>query len=370
MANMLEVEVVAVSAYSIGDPDSIQNSIRVIAGSLARVVLCTTYQVDLASIAEAADREGLLSKGYAWVLTALMDFNDIISQSPDPEKTRQRLTGWMLVANNLDDALSARFQEVFRSEPLEHLNRPRILENSVSETIVSNMDEYCAAHYDAVWTAAIAMSSMDLGEDGTVDKGALLLAIRNVSFEGASGQVLFGQDGDRDPSGVPMLLQNLRPTSRRSGSLGLSRVATWAWVSDGGESGTLSRQGAEAPCWPGGGRNWSAPADAANCADGFFFSKVSAQCEQCPPGTALRHDSCELCPLGTFSSGWGAVQCAKCQVGYTNARGMSECTPCPRNTVRGAASPGINVSECLCVVGYYSQLGVATVGTECETLTA
>eukprot|EP00961_Rhodomonas_salina_P236185 3192030-Rhodomonas_salina.2 len=220
MANMLEVEVVAVSAYSIGDPDSIQNSIRVIAGSLARVVLCTTYQVDLASIAEAADREGLLSKGYAWVLTALMDFNDIISQSPDPEKTRQRLTGWMLVANNLDDALSARFQEVFRSEPLEHLNRPRILENSVSETIVSNMDEYCAAHYDAVWTAAIAMSSMDLGEDGTVDKGALLLAIRNVSFEGASGQVLFGQDGDRDPSGVPMLLQNLRPTSRRSGSLG------------------------------------------------------------------------------------------------------------------------------------------------------
>eukprot|EP00961_Rhodomonas_salina_P294160 3934334-Rhodomonas_salina.1 len=66
------------------------------------------------------------------------------------------------------------------------------------------------------------MSRMDVGDDGSVDQGLLLSAIRNVSFEGASGLVKFDEAGERDASNQPMIMKNLRPTMGTDGKMSLS----------------------------------------------------------------------------------------------------------------------------------------------------
>eukprot|EP00961_Rhodomonas_salina_P146962 1978335-Rhodomonas_salina.1 len=178
-ANEAGVEVVASSDFALGDAQKIENAVTVIAETTARIVVCISYDEDLARVAEVADRVGMLIEGYAWILPALSDIGAIIATSSDPAKTQQYFTGWMVVAlNPLHSGLDARYREVKESEPLEHLN-VGILDGSVSESTVKGCDGYCAAIYDAIWTAAIAMSSMELAEDGSVDKAALLTAIRN-----------------------------------------------------------------------------------------------------------------------------------------------------------------------------------------------
>eukprot|EP00961_Rhodomonas_salina_P264760 3578530-Rhodomonas_salina.1 len=93
---------------------------------------------------------------------------------------------------------------------------------------------------------------MELAEDGSVDKAALLTAIRNVSFEGGSGQVKFDEVGERD-SEQPMILKNVRATEGPDGVVSLSLVTTWRWRS---ESGVMQRESSDPPIWPGGRRGW------------------------------------------------------------------------------------------------------------------
>lgn len=89
-------------------------------------------------------------------------------------------------------------------------------------------DIYSAFMYNAVWTAALAMAQVGIAADGSVDNAALLQAIRQVSFEGATGPVKYDSIGERDFFQTPITIKNARLTGdRRTGAL--SMVETWRW---------------------------------------------------------------------------------------------------------------------------------------------
>lgn len=108
------------------------------------------------------------------------------------------------------------------------------------------------------------MGRVGVAEDGSLDKAALLKAIREVEFEGASRQVRYDSSGERDESETPVILKNARAITTDDGrrAAGVAMVETWQWWP--GESGGLKRVGGDenAPVWPGGGApTWTVPPD-------------------------------------------------------------------------------------------------------------
>jgi hypothetical protein len=362
------VEIMSTILYKLGDEAGIREVVAAIGESVARVIVVIAYDSDLPAIAAAADEEEMLTPGYAWVLNNGNNIHYAVESSPNPEKTRKQLEGWMMFFfQPFYGEAGLRFQHVFENEPFQHLAHP-VFEGGLTEEIVSSpCDFFCGLIYDAVWTAAIAIGRVGVAADGSVDKAALLRAIRNVSFDGATGRVRFDPEtGERDPKSLPLLLLNLRPSQRRDGEPSLSPVLTWQFWQDAGEQGgRLEEKSDEPPVWPGGARSWTPPQDRMVCPDGHVYQRSTLRCEPCPPGSRLLVDRCEECEVGTFSAEAGAAQCSRCQVGFANETGQTACHACPANTVRSAASHGVSITECLCVVGFYSLEGPGHACREC-----
>eukprot|EP00961_Rhodomonas_salina_P025070 337869-Rhodomonas_salina.1 len=148
---------------------------------------------------------------------------------------------------------------------------------------------------------------MEPEADGSLDKHRLLQAIRNVSFDGATGRVAFDERGERDGGALPLLMKNIRPVVGSDGEVTLSEVVTWKWY--GGE-GRLDAESERAPIWPGGAEAWELPIQVQECGPGLVFSVDSLQCEPCPAGegkegsVCVRYDAFVgvLVPMG-----WGSV---------------------------------------------------------------
>eukprot|EP00961_Rhodomonas_salina_P264752 3578331-Rhodomonas_salina.1 len=159
------VEVVIAAGFALGDRSEVAGAVRQVAESGARITVCLAFAADMAVIAAEVDSQGLLSTGHAWIIhrTAL---KDVVAASDEPDKTLQRLTGWLV--GTIDASLGekgVRFQEVLESEPLNGLNNS-VLGGELTEALIKEpCDMFCIAVYDAVWTAAIAMSRMELAED-------------------------------------------------------------------------------------------------------------------------------------------------------------------------------------------------------------
>eukprot|EP00961_Rhodomonas_salina_P235256 3179809-Rhodomonas_salina.1 len=150
----------------------------------------------------------------------------------------------------------------------------------------------CGTAIDAVWTAAIAISRVGVAEDGSVDKALLLTAIRNVSFEGASGWVEFDEKGERESASMSLILKNMRPVTGTDGAVTIATLPTFRWQSTEDGQGSLVRESNDPPLWPGGERAWQFPHEVMDCETGFVFSTSSLQCELCPAGTVVGGNEC------------------------------------------------------------------------------
>eukprot|EP00961_Rhodomonas_salina_P276088 3729805-Rhodomonas_salina.1 len=264
-ASRAGVDVVTTPSFALGDQTTIEQAVEQVAESGARVTICAAFDTDIAAIAAAADSLGLLRSGYAWIVGNSVSVEALMSASPHPASTVEHVAGWFFASiDPLYDGGFEQFQNAFLSEPLQHLNHSG-LEGLVSEDVISGgqCDQFCALAYDAVWTAAIALARVGLAGDGSVDKEALLSAIRNVSFDGASGSVRYGSEtGERDTSLLPLIIKNIIQEVGADGKGSLSSVTRFRW-----QSGTLRQEGSEPPVWPGGERGWQLPLEVVECAD-------------------------------------------------------------------------------------------------------
>eukprot|EP00961_Rhodomonas_salina_P189132 2551849-Rhodomonas_salina.1 len=207
------VEILVTAQFALGERSQIQLAVSRLVETGARIIICLAFNSDVSQIAQIADNAGMLDAGFAWITTNDFALDSVLSASEDPEKTQEQLTGWIVAGLDVFAGdLGPRFRDVMDNTPLQHLNHA-VLDGALSEEVMASgaCDQYCAMMYDAFWTVAIAMSKVGVGDDGSVDKVALLSAIRGVSFEGASGQVTFNEVGERDASEQPLILQNLRP---------------------------------------------------------------------------------------------------------------------------------------------------------------
>eukprot|EP00961_Rhodomonas_salina_P199675 2693408-Rhodomonas_salina.1 len=319
-ASALQVEIAVITDFQFGEEEQIDSAISALAEQSIRIVICAAYHSDFPVIAASADKYGMLREGFAWIIPFDVAIDDVVAFSRDPASTFKHITGWLTAAiDPMYGEGALLFQNVLESEAVQHLNHSG-LEGLVTEDVIKGgqCDVYCGLIYDALWTAAIALARVGLAQYGSVDKEALLSAIREVSFEGASGRLQYLETGERDTSLLPLVVKNVRPSSRRAGESTLSAVETWRWwpdtVLDDDIMGRLDRQSSEPPVWPGGGSNWTVPVDMTVCPSGYVYSQETVKCEPCPPGSHLVDRECVPCPQGTFSDQYGAVQCSRCQV--------------------------------------------------------
>lgn len=215
------------AVFFLDDLSEIDAAVGRLAQSGVRIAVCASFEPELSDIAAAAERHGMLHTGYAWILVGSPSLQDVISHSQDPEKTQQRLMGWLVGSVNDLDEFVERYRTVFQNEPVEHVG-DRALDEALAEAVADGLcDGYCGMMYDAVWTAAIAISRRDVADDGSVDRDALLREIRNVEFEGATGRVQYdAETGERDASEQPMMLSNLRLDA--DGRLAI--MPAWRWL--------------------------------------------------------------------------------------------------------------------------------------------
>lgn len=297
------VDIVIAADFTSGKTARIEQAVASLAASRARVIVCAMYNDDLAAITEAADRLGLLQKGYSWILASESGIAEAVAASPDPQRTQSRLTGWLTAGfDYFEDENGPRFQLMLENDLTEDLSKYGLeegLEPQVKQAIDSGpCDQYCRTIYDAVWTAAIAIRRVGVGHDGAVDKRALLSAIRNVSFWGATGRVALDREsGEREATAMPLLLKNLRPVERRSGTA-LAAVLTWTWVEGDGGGGVLQAISTSPPIWPGRGSTWAVPLDSVECDGGYVFDNATVSCVGCAKGTAKDQDRCVRCAPG------------------------------------------------------------------------
>eukprot|EP00961_Rhodomonas_salina_P217255 2935513-Rhodomonas_salina.1 len=165
-SSQLGVEVVASSGFSLNDPSGIEKAVSLVAESGARVTLCIVFPADLEVILEVADGLGLLSTGYAWV-TSQQTLEALLSGVADPARTSKQLAGLLeMQMDLLDGPRGPRFHQVLHNTLIENLDN-RVFGDVLTEALIKKdpCDGYCATIYDAVWTAAIAMSRMELAED-------------------------------------------------------------------------------------------------------------------------------------------------------------------------------------------------------------
>lgn len=342
------MEILISADFALGSAADTEVAVSRVGSTGARVILLVAYGNEVLNVYAAAKKLDLLAD-YLWVIPFDIDLQAVASGSADQEATRAGMVGWIsCFPDPMYDNRMAWFQEQLASAPRHHLN------HSGLEGLLGDgpgvCDSYCPFMYDAVWTVAIAVGRVGVAEDGSLDKAALLKAIREVEFEGASRQVRYDSSGERDESETPVILKNARAITTDDGrrAAGVAMVETWQWWP--GESGGLKRVGGDenAPVWPGGGApTWTVPPDRIICPLGTVLSQLSLECEACPPGTRPvispldNHPSCVNCPAGThsFSAGPGELAvCQLCQPGSAAEEGAAECTLCPAGSA--ADAPG------------------------------
>lgn len=100
------------------------------------------------------------------------------------------------------------------------------------------------------------------------------------------------------------------------------------------------------------------------CPEGTFREEVGeSTCAPCPAGryreAGTREDRCTACPPGTYGPFEGASSCISCVAKgaafYQERAGQVECDRCPLLTRRPGGTPGLNVTECHCAAGAYSE---------------
>jgi len=212
---------------------------------------------------------------------------------------------------------------------------------------------YVGFAYDAVLAIAKALHAMEVnGEllpNQVLSQTIFRQRLRNVTFAGASGTILF--DDNLEPAQGRYLIVNKKSNGD------VSDVATWqAGVIthlDAPPGQTQAQWESAAIEWPSSdGKNPSVECQSP-CPAGSTWSKDTAACVKCPAGTFETNRECKACEVGKHTPISGLTTCLPCMSGYANSTGQVACTRCPDNSETNAGTIGTNPEQCICNLNMY-----------------
>lgn len=373
---------------SLGSEDSVAATVQGARDSGARIFVLTASAELERAVLTSALQHGILGEHFAWFMT---DDNFLSDSSADdtsgPLAERGMEGTFVLKAGAFPPSLLDSEWESFATSgrdvaylQLAWLNGEQTQkELEISTEVFTTLSAPARLVYDAIWIAALGLGAEDAPDDVSIvedivdgnDSNTRRLhrsrvvaqRMKQIRFQGVSGTVEFDTDGLRSLKSSSFELLNVQWVPGAETVTGkLEAVAVGSWRPSSGGTGRrlgefTMHEGATIT-WPGGVQ--ASPHDG-SCPSGHEFSESSHTCEACAAGSfADEHSSiCLPCPAGTFSALPRQDSCVRCDGsdgnGYQDEEGQSSCKACPPLTARRLGSPGVNISECVCVPGSYRQ---------------
>jgi len=161
-------------------------------------VAISTSPTDLSTIFYEAEEQDIVGDGFAWLTTDSVNARVAIEKAPDQARARRLMDGAInFYASPAGSPGYARFSNAWTSSTDADCAND-VFNASQTGVFSSKPFVNAAFAYDCVVALAAAMHSA--GENAT--GSAVFEAFTNVSFEGATGTVAFGPNGDRLASTV------------------------------------------------------------------------------------------------------------------------------------------------------------------------
>ena len=208
---------------------------------------------------------------------------------------------------------------------------------------------YVGFAYDAVLTIAKALHSMRLNGEDIYNQSLFRQRIRNVSFAGASGNILL--DDMLEPAQGRYLILNKKSSGEAP------YIGTWSAgvIShlDAPAGQTQAQWESNAIEWPSSDGKSPGVECTSACPPGAFWSREFGACQECPAGTFEADRMCEACAVGKHTPIAGLTTCLPCMSGYANRTGQVECTRCPAYSETDMGTEGTSPEECICNLNMY-----------------
>ena len=284
--------------------------------SLARVIAVQARPADALAVALVARDQGLVSVGYAWLWlesTELFEMNaaeslrhgssDALQTAGQTEEGLRALQGWLFISpiDHVRQSFLERVRAVAtrgtrrRQPPVASLGNQSV--ESVQEGwsaapgahILDHVDLHAARLYDSIMLYARTARQVLRANESLGNGPAVVAAMKNISFQGASGFVRLDAYRDRLDA-----LQTVNMVMTAAGALERLPIGTFDTALQ-----QYTPEAGRAVVWPGG--TTTRPIDTLQlCAAGAY---------------TLDGVSCRRCPAGAQSVGGKATACSLCAPG-------------------------------------------------------
>lgn len=281
--------------------------------SLARVVAVQARPTDALAVALVAREQGLVSVGYAWLWlesTELFDMSaaenlrngssDALQTAGQTEEGSRALQGWLFISpiNHVSQSFLDRVRAVATLGTRRRQPPVASLGNQSVESVrrgwsaapgAHNVDLHAARLYDSIMLYARTAGQVLRANESLANGPAIVAAMKNISFQGASGFVRLNAYGDRLDA-----IQTVNMVMTAGGALERVPVGTFDTALQ-----QYTPEAGRAVVWPGG--TTTRPIDTLQlCATGAY---------------TLDGVSCRRCPAGAYSAGGKATACSFCAPG-------------------------------------------------------
>jgi len=160
------------------------------------VVIC--WAADLSVLLYEAEEQGLVGGNYTWITTDSVSAGMSIELAPDQARSRRLMDGVInFYASPAGDEGYDRFTNAWTTSTDADCANDVF---NVSETDVFSSKPFINAAFAYDCTIALAAAMHSAGENAS--GAAVFKAFTNVSFEGATGEVAFDPNGERNSSTV------------------------------------------------------------------------------------------------------------------------------------------------------------------------
>ena len=284
--------------------------------SLVRVVAVQARPTDALAVALVAREQGLVSVGYAWLWlesTELFEMSnaeklrdapsDELQTAGQTEERLRALQGWLFISpiNRIRHSLLDRVRAVATAgsgnQSMESVPRG-LLGGPGAHTV----DLLAANVYDSIMLYARAAGQVLRAKQSLSNAPAVLAAIKNIAFQGATGFVRLDADGDRLDS-----IQTVNMVLTAGGALeriavGVFDASLQQYTPDAGRT----------VVWPGG--TTVRPADILQlCGPGKYTLDNGIRCRSCPPGT-YSHGGGQSTACTSCAPGMPCAMCLRARV--------------------------------------------------------
>eukprot|EP00966_Prymnesium_polylepis_P014616 337424-Prymnesium_polylepis.1 len=202
------VAVTALASFTSNTSSTYAPACERLKASGVNVVVLVSYSQDVAQIMKLCKALGIWGQGSAWITSGAASASDSVlggaAFGQTPDETIALLSGMLQLASSPEGSSGyTRFQNSWTTQNASVCENPFF--NASDDPLFTTAPWNVAAFaYDCVVALAIAVSHAVDPTDGA----QVAARFREVEFDGATGMVRFGANGDRDVHSISFALDN------------------------------------------------------------------------------------------------------------------------------------------------------------------